>query len=475
MLVSVHNLINAQKRFAAIDEMIEKLKNGNKIQVNTVTTFNNINTAFVDLLQAYKVFTYFSDEKTYVSDFVVNMTKSLFEEYRELRQDDKRPLTDYSMLIKNVSQMLTDFVNRSEFALLRRKRYYSFNNFIYGYNNYSNDLPAPIIQKICDAIKRDTPFNIAYINCNGHQSGLMIKQNKPFAKLYAVNSRNSNYATKEEIANYERFLNGGLKEVKADSAVFDAVICCSTVSFDYDEDNVYRVTNEKNCFDRSFNWLRKDGLLVYVIPACFISKNIAATIAKNLKDVHLFTYLGDDDETNKAVDILVVMGKKRDPLERELDPALYTALRSIIYNENAILNYALTDYKFELPHGILKVNKFRGGKLDDNQIEMMFEESNAMSEFWDKQSVDKLSDQKSHPLLPFSIGQLGLVLTSGCLDGVVKENDGCSHAVKGRVIKVVDVDNELNADGSQLNVSTITSNRVEISMFLPDGTYKCLV
>ena len=98
-----------------------------------------------------------------------------------------------------------------------------------------------------------------------------------------------------------------------------------------------------------------------------------------------------------------------------------------------------------------------------------------MKDFWKKQQIDRISDRTARPLLPFSIGQLGLVLTSGCLDGVIEEPDNCSHVVKGRVIKVVDTEREINDTRDQVEISSTTSNRVEISMFLPDGTYRCLI
>ena len=45
-----------------------------------------------------------------------------------------------------------------------------------------------------------------------------------------------------------------------------------------------------------------------------------------------------------------------------------------------------------------------------------------MDSFWEK-SIN-IEKQSTRPLLPFNMGQIGLVLTSGCLDGVVEEYEG---------------------------------------------------
>ena len=93
--------------------------------------------------------------------------------------------------------------------------------------------------------------------------------------------------------------------------------------------------------------------------------------------------------------------------------------------------------------------------------------------FWKEQNIDDLNQEK-HPLLPFNVGQIGLVLTSGFLDGVVDEGNGFYHAVKGRVVRKIDSDNEIRAESNSIEVNETTTNRVEINAFLPDGTYKKL-
>ena len=99
-----------------------------------------------------------------------------------------------------------------------------------------------------------------------------------------------------------------------------------------------------------------------------------------------------------------------------------------------------------------------------------------------KNKTDGMKDLK--PLLPFNIGQIGLILTSGCLDGIIDESDGCFHLVKGRVAKKIDTytstEGEImkisrNKQEQTIETTSITSNRVEIKLVFPDGEIKTLV
>lgn len=67
------------------------------------------------------------------------------------------------------------------------------------------------------------------------------------------------------------------------------------------------------------------------------------------------------------------------------------------------------------------------------------------------------------------MGQIGLVLTSGCLDGVVEEYEGQYHAIKGMVTKVRDFNNS-REDNDETSIETI-SNKVQINLLTPDGKF----
>jgi hypothetical protein len=95
-----------------------------------------------------------------------------------------------------------------------------------------------------------------------------------------------------------------------------------------------------------------------------------------------------------------------------------------------------------------------------------------MNKVWDSQKAEKLEENIKNPLLPFNIGQIGLVLTSGCLDGLVNEADGGCHLIKGRVSKKTQKTEFRN--NHTIEVTETTVNRVEINVLLPNGEFKTL-
>lgn len=125
-----------------------------------------------------------------------------------------------------------------------------------------------------------------------------------------------------------------------------------------------------------------------------------------------------------------------------------------------------------LPSGNLEVEKFRGGNITEQEMKAIYQNTQSSEEFWKAQEVTFTSKRKQNPLLPFTIGQIGLILTSGILDGVIDEGGGFKHLVKGRVKKFTNNDAEIESQKNKMNVTEVTGNRVEINVFLPDGTYK---
>jgi hypothetical protein len=91
-----------------------------------------------------------------------------------------------------------------------------------------------------------------------------------------------------------------------------------------------------------------------------------------------------------------------------------------------------------------------------------------MTSFWQQQEIEQ-KDSNVRPLLPFNMGQIGLVLTSGCLDGIVEEYEGQYHAIKGMVTKIRDFNNNIE-ENDETSIETI-SNKVQINLLTPDGQF----
>ena len=263
---------------------------------------------------------------------------------------------------------------------------------------------------------------------------------------------------------FERLVVGELKGSMVTNDVFDVLLLVPPVSLEKKGKNVIEKI-ERDYLHKTINYLRPDGLMIYSIPLTHMYKEVCQYLAKNLKDIQI-----------RLDGIHVyICGYRNTDKNREADKDALIALRTLQLNRSNdcyILDNPLNSFTLPLP--ATQVLTFRGSKLDETEFAAMYEKSNATETFLKEQRVDKLSDNAKSPLLPFNVGQLGLILTSGCLDGVIDEGNGICHAVKGRVIKKRDVQKEVDNEKDKIDVTEIVANRVEINAFLADGTYKCL-
>lgn len=82
----------------------------------------------------------------------------------------------------------------------------------------------------------------------------------------------------------------------------------------------------------------------------------------------------------------------------------------------------------------------------------------------------KSEEEIQHPLIPFSPGQLGLVLVSGKIDGVVEEDSGGAHVIKGSTYKTVNHVTNVEDNGNLVE-STIYSTGTSVALLTADGNY----
>lgn len=224
---------------------------------------------------------------------------------------------------------------------------------------------------------------------------------------------------------------------------------------------------EKNYIMNMNKYLRPNGAILFVIPYYRMYKDICEHIAKYYENVRVFKSTGVFWEDRKYI---YIYGQKS--MTKEMDEAIYDRLRACFdpnniqeFSKDIILNY-------RLPSSTITIDTFKGSILDMDELYDIVETSGILEEFFENQKVEKIGESTTRPLLPFNIGQLGLVLTSGCLDGIIDEGDGHYHLVKGKVSKKSETTREVS-DGV-LEESETISNRVEINVLLPNGEYKIL-
>lgn len=335
------------------------------------------------------------------------------------------------------------------------------------------DMDQTVLQLFRQAIDTTRKFTVldTYARCGVNL--LSFKGDDSKAELYALSEKRC--IDPMDKPKFERTAIGPLKGSIISNGTFDVALLNPNITLSVKVKGSVYEKIERDYIQKTTIYLRSGGLLLLGLPYYRFHQEICSFLAKNYEDIHVFK--GPDFERS---DNIYIVGIKRPLIERELDEKVYARLRNLVWADDTIPQLssfdssALPNKSLALPKEYRHVDFFRGSKLDEEEIFELYKGSKSTEEFWEDQKPEDEAGQKKRPLLPFSIGHLGLVMTSGCLDGIVEEEDGHKHAIKGRVIKRVDRASDVEESSHQVEVTETTSNRVEINAFLADGTYKCL-
>lgn len=295
-----------------------------------------------------------------------------------------------------------------------------------------------------------------------------IKSSLENVTTYAANVPETKYSMTKEV--FDKVALGNMSGGVISNNAFDIMFLQPKITLTKtSERNIAR--EEKDNLRDCIKYLRPGGYLVYVIPYFKFYKDICISLSKYFSNIQVrkFTSTAFDESGS------VILTAKRNSLDnnKDVDLESYKKLRNI-NNIKSIDD--ILDKEFEemvLPEDYSQVKMFRGSILSNIELSEMLSNSNCKQQFFKKQEVERLSEYPKNPLLPFSTGQLGLVLTSGCLDGIVDEGNGYFHVVKGRVVKKTDENRDL-VSANEMELTETTSNRVEINILLPNGVHKIL-
>lgn len=285
-------------------------------------------------------------------------------------------------------------------------------------------------------------------------------------KCYGIEATNDASRAKEYAT---KVVRGEIKGSRIKNDAFDFVIAkCNIYPTLNDNMKMNAIAKQEKDFMYNINrYLRPGGIVLFVIPHYRVYKDIAEHLAKSYDNIKVYKSTGAYWQEKKYV---YIYGQKA--RVKGLNEESYEALRKC-YNPD-LLEELPEDLNlgYNLPSKYIDIDLFRGSVLDMEELHHLVNNSGAMDDFFESQKIEKIGESSTKPLLPFNIGQLGLVLTSGCLDGVIDEGDGHYHLVKGKVSKKSEVEGSVS-DGV-LEESETISNRVEINVMLPNGEFKTL-
>ena len=343
-----------------------------------------------------------------------------------------------------------------------------FNNII--------DLGVGIVR---DLINQDKPANILFPHYHRMSSRFLStywptmiqNSSKENNNLYISTTHASDIGYKER-DNFAGVAVGDFDTFMATNNAFDLI-------FDMPNYLTYGTTHGVSypifLLRRYWNYLKEKGVLVLGIPSFIMTREIRLYLHNHfvIKGLRMYT-------TNHAAFpepiiyyYLVLQKEFKMNIEESAANLQYQILTDLALHKTA-------DIRFDQPlpglnyTTLSNIRLFKGSKPDTALL---------MSILVNSPLYNRTQEQKQEvlkPLLPFERGQIGLVLASGRLDGIIDEGNGYKHVIRGRVFKssvhkkdIVE-EHENSRDG-KIEITNTINNLTEINVMTGNGIYKNIV
>ncbi len=229
------------------------------------------------------------------------------------------------------------------------------------------------------------------------------------------------------------------------------------------EEGGSRSRHEKRFLVDSLKTLLYGGLLIYVIPYYRLTADICRILSDNFANLTVWKFT--EDEFQKFKQIAVVGVRK----PRTEDSQSAKELERLGYSLEDIPSLTtLPEKLYTLPAVAKKVAMFKGAKFNEAELSLQLRQSDSFQRLLSKSQLD--SAQK-HPLLPLSIGQIGLIGGSGMINGLV--DCDTPHIIKGRIVKVksTEENSQFTASGIHMGaeIKEVISNKMIFNVLTPEG------
>ena len=461
MIYSVSVLNKNIERLKTIKNSLQKFIDGNTVKYDFDILFYNVKDVLTNIFNA------FSESSCYQYNSYGHYCYQLQPQFNQIFSmetlEDEESAKEVVRLIDSLLELFaSDELKRLTSATTTWCNT-ELNQFISDAND--TEIQDMTVLNFFNYIKYDRPLNVLVYNIHHRQTlaalGVAIKN-----KFYHVSTGSSFYCRKEDYI--EKSILGGAGRCMITNNVFDVVIGYVPSQVELTNPNVANPLDYEY-INRMVAYAAPNAPMVFIMPMFRLTKNICSFMSKYLRDVEIYAL----PRTKK---ICAIVARKNDG-NAEVDEDIFAKLRyyQIQYAEFEYKKWEGNEREFVVDWEKPIIKYFRGSLISDEDIADMYNVSDAVTNFWKNQKQELLSDYHKRPLLPFNIGHLGLVLTSGCLDGIVQEDETHSHLVKGRIIKVKNKEEILDSAGVTATLEETTSNQVEINLFLSDGSYKSLV
>ena len=219
---------------------------------------------------------------------------------------------------------------------------------------------------------------------------------------------------------------------------------------------------EKRFLAESYPHLMVGGLLIYIIQHYRLTMDVCTVLCENFHDITIWKFYGEEYERFQQI---VVMGLRK---EREKCGDAGEQLGALVLDMDSVPPLSgIPDGRYALPEQAKKVDVFKGARFNKAELAEQLASSRSFAQIFEKNKIDSM---ERRPLLPFGIGQIGLVGGSGLINGLVE--CGAPHIIKGRIVKELRTRREDHLDSSGEPAETVYEtnvNKMVFNILTPEG------
>lgn len=452
LLMSSHEIKNKIFSFYSYIDSINNSTNLSKCIYKITNEINEFTRLINDMKITTEINTDYDNLLNYLESYIDII--NVFENPIEIK--------DYILSQKSkIDQDLFYLIDLKDGCLNRTNIRYLKDYFIKTENpcNINNN----ILNSIALSLVCNREINFFYPECCDGENFLSFKQILDPINLYGIDI--DDYLANDVKRYTKNLAKGSLKGSRISNKAFDVLFLVPRITLQkptVTESRLMPENNEKYLLKNTLRYLRDDGVFIYTVPFFRMTTDMWLYVAKHLSDVSIIRH---DDQQHK----ITIIGYKKDNLTSYSD--VFNYFKNLTYEEmDTYLSYV---NQYTIPGKAIEIEYFRGSILDMNELELLVKNDGLYDDFFNSESKNVFQDN-NRPLIPFNLGQIGLILTSGQLDGVVEEVNDIKHVIKGMIIKNEFEYEKDSKEGVHTSVKTIC-NIVQINVLDANGNLKTLI
>ncbi len=317
--------------------------------------------------------------------------------------------------------------------------------------------PVSVVERVKSFLKFPEERVTVLDPCCGE--GLAVKKlvEGVNAKTYGIEL--DKRRAEEAKENLNHLLACGYESVRITNNAFSILWLNPPYDFEKMDEDAERANErkEKTFLMNTIKYLKVGGILIYIIPQVRLSKSIAKTLSSRFENIHVYRFMDEEYEAFKQIVVLGVKKKRNGPYETE-----YLNLVQVpSFNLDELPQ--LKEPIYQVPAGE-NVSLFKSKTIEIEELSKEVKES----PLWKKMREMSVAGNGGlkRPPLPLHSGHLGLLLASGCLDGLMGEGEDL-HVVRGKVIKIITTYEEIKGDF--IEERNVESYQVSIKILNRDG------